>query len=241
MDFPKVKLEDNPYPHVVIDNFLPTPISRDIARRFPKRTENWYRYDNVFEKKWAQDDLEFFEPEIAATLQFFNNAQTLRWLEKITGISGLIPDPYFRGGGCHQIERGGKLDIHADFNFHKKLNLHRRLNMLYYCTYGWKEEWGGHLELWEKDMSRCAKRIAPLFNRLVIFETNDDSFHGHPEPLNCPSDVTRNSLAFYYYTATRPIEQQSAPHSTMFMKRPNEKTTREIELLRKKRNMGRLK
>ncbi len=99
----------------------------------------------------------------------------------------------------------------------------------------WQEDWGGHLELWEKDMSKCAVKISPSFNRLVIFETNDDSFHGHPDPLLCPDNVTRKSMALYYYTVpTKELD----PHAALFQKRPGEETTKEIEDFRVKRNKG---
>jgi Rps23 Pro-64 3,4-dihydroxylase Tpa1-like proline 4-hydroxylase len=138
----------------------------------------------------------------------------LRFLEDITGIAHLIPDPYLEGGGFHSIGAGGFLKIHADFNWHAKLNLHRRLNVLLYLNSKWSEDWGGDLELWDQDMTRCVKKITPVINRLVIFSTTDSSFHGHPDPLMCPSDVIRKSIALYYYTAGRPEEEVVRPRST---------------------------
>src|SRR5581483_6543461 len=116
---------------------------------------------------------------------------------------GLIPDPYFTGGGLHQIERGGYLKIHADFDRHEKLGLQRRLNVLVYLNRDWDESYGGALELWDRAMTHPVVRVLPVFNRCVVFSTTDQSYHGHPEPLTCPPDRRRRSLALYYYTAAR--------------------------------------
>src|SRR5256885_1536621 len=86
----------------------------------------------------------------------------------------------------------------------------------------WKEEFGGHLELWARDMSHSEKRVLPVFNRCVIFSTTDYSYHGHPDPLNCPEDRARKSLALYYYTNGRPPEEVSPLHTTLFQRRPGE-------------------
>jgi 2-oxoglutarate-Fe(II)-dependent oxygenase superfamily protein len=145
------------------------------------------------------------------------------FLEQLTGIEGLIPDPYFWGGGLHQITRGGYLKVHADFNRYSKLRLDRRLNLLLYLNRDWKEEYGGHLELWNEQMTTCERKILPIFNRCVVFSTTDYSYHGHPDPLNCPEQQTRKSLALYYYTNGRLEEGVSPVHTTLFQRRPGER------------------
>ena len=141
----------------------------------------------------------------------------MAFLEKLTGIAGLIPDPHLRGGGLHEIRRGGSLGVHADFNFYKRLNLFRRLNLLLYLNENWSEEWGGHLELWDRTGKRCMQRIAPIFNRAVIFDTSNFSYHGHPHPLECPDNRSRKSLALYYYTVEAPADEDRTPHTTLFI------------------------
>lgn len=230
-----------PFPHIIIDNFLLESLAEAALNSFPKVEEYWYKYDNHFEKKRALDDIRIMPPTIADLFLYFNSLPFISFLENLTGISGLIGDPWLRGGGLHQIKREGKLDIHADFNFHQKLGLHRRLNVLIYLNKGWKKEWNGQLELWDQKMEKRRVSVDPLFNRMVCFATTDTSYHGHPEPLMCPHEVTRKSLALYYYTATRPKEELSKPHSTCFKKRPNEETSEEIEHMRELRNKGRLK
>jgi len=157
-------------------------------------------------------------------LHQLNSSTFLNFLESLTGIQGIIPDPHFNGGGLHQIERGGYLKIHVDFNRHKRLKLDRRLNLLLYLNRDWQEEYGGHLELWDRDMNRCHQRILPIFNRCVIFNTNDFSYHGHPDPITCPEGMTRKSLALYYYSNGRPADELQdsggkEAHSTIFRAR----------------------
>ena len=122
----------------------------------------------------------------------------------MTGIQSLIPDPSFQGGGLHQIVPGGKLGIHADFNKHSRFGLDRRLNLLLYLNKNWREEYGGHLELWDRDMTHCEAKVAPIFNRVMVFGTTDFTYHGHPDPLRCPEGMTRKSLALYYFSDGRP-------------------------------------
>jgi len=150
---------------------------------------------------------------------FFNSEPFLQFLEGMTGIEGLIPDPYFEGAGYHETSAGGKLGIHADFRLHKRLHLARRLNLLIYLNKDWKPEYGGALELWDPNMSHCVKSVLPTFGRCVVFSTDEKSFHGHPDPLTCPDDVKRRSVALYYYTASRKIYEELPASGTDFRAR----------------------
>ncbi len=207
-----------PFPHVVIDGLFDDAELEAVLREFPAPDQmRWMRFDNAREKK-----LGFFYESSAISerirrfLDAMNGFEMLLFLEALTGIDGLIPDPYFGGGGLHQIEPGGFLKVHADFNVHPKLKLDRRLNMLIYLNKDWRDEYGGHLELWDAAMRAPRQRILPSFNRTVIFSTTDTSFHGHPHPLQSPPGVTRKSVSLYYYTAGRPESERSAPHDTLF-------------------------
>jgi Rps23 Pro-64 3,4-dihydroxylase Tpa1-like proline 4-hydroxylase len=209
-----------PFPHIVLDGLFDDAALDAVLREFPgPRDTEWRQFDSVTEKK-----LGFFHDRsrVSKTIRDFlndmNSWPMLLWLEALTGIEGLIPDPYFGGGGLHQIEPGGFLKVHADFNVHPKLKLDRRLNMLIYLNREWKEEYGGHLELWDADRKTCREKILPVFNRTVIFSTTDTSFHGHPHPLTSPEGVTRKSVSLYYYTAGRPEEERSAAHDTIFVR-----------------------
>jgi hypothetical protein len=207
-----------PFPHVALDGLFEDADLDAVLREFPAPDQmRWMRFDNPQEKKLGfYHELSAISPAVRSFLEAMNGFEMLAFLERLTGIDGLIPDPYFGGGGLHQIEAGGFLKIHADFNVHPKLRLDRRLNVLIYLNRNWRDEYGGHLELWDAQMSRCVQRILPTFNRTVIFSTTDTSFHGHPQPLTPPPGETRKSVSLYYYTAGRPQDERSAPHDTIF-------------------------
>lgn len=221
--------QSKPFPHVIIDDFLPETILNRVLEEFPQpRSIDWKSFNNVAEKKLASNSELQMGTWTRLLLYQLNSSTFIQFLEKLTGIDGLLSDPHFVGGGLHQIERGGYLKIHADFNKHQKLNLDRRLNLLIYLNKDWQEEYGGHFELWNRDMKSCQKKVLPIFNRCVIFSTTDFSYHGHPEPLTCPEDRTRKSLALYYYSNGRPPEEVSETHSTLFQARPNEDLTEKL-------------
>ena len=213
----------DPYPHIVIDDFLPRTVLEPVLAEIPRPGEiGWIEFDDARGKKLAAETQ--FGSTTRALLYQLNSSIFLDFLELLTGIRGLIPDPHFWGGGVHQIVRGGFLKVHADFNRHPRLKLDRRLNLLLYLNPDWQEEWGGHLELWDRDMSACRKRILPIFGRCVVFGTTDFTNHGHPDPLNCPEGTTRKSLALYYYSNGRPRgETVGERYSTPFRRRPGEK------------------
>ncbi len=158
-----------------------------------------------------------FGPVTRRLLHSLNSGPFLSFLEKLTKLGGLVADPHFRGGGLHRIERGGKLGVHADYNYYRRLGVYRRLNLLIYLNDDWKKEWGGHLELWDREKTGCVRRVLPALNRAVIFDTSNRSYHGHPEPLNCPSGMARRSLALYYYSVDYPYKDDLEPHTTAFI------------------------
>jgi Rps23 Pro-64 3,4-dihydroxylase Tpa1-like proline 4-hydroxylase len=189
-------------------------------RDFPEPKQlPWDEFSDRNQVKLAFDAAERLPASIRDILYFFNSRPMLGFLEDLTGIRGLIPDPYFTGGGVHQIKPGGFLEVHADFNLNNKLKLDRRLNVLLYLNQDWKEGYGGHFELWSKDMSASVRKILPLFNRCAIFSTTSTSYHGHPTPLSCPPDRTRKSIAIYYYSNGRPEEEVKEGHDTLFQAR----------------------
>lgn len=212
-----------PFPHIYFDNFLPVEAAEAALNQFPEPRElTWQKFDTALEKKLAFDAVEKLPGGDREVLYFLNSRPMLEFLETLTGIQGVIPDPYFVGGGLHQIKPGGKLGVHVDFNVHTKLKLDRRINVLVYLNKDWKEEYGGHFELWNREMTKAEVKILPLFNRCAIFSTTSWSFHGHPEPLTCPLDRTRKSIATYYYTNGRPEEEIADAHTTVFRARPGE-------------------
>jgi hypothetical protein len=209
----------SPFPHTVIDNFLPAETLEMCLADFPLHPSSGdVTFQSPQERLKTQFNPDSFGPRMRTLFYSFNSKPFISVLENITGIEGLIPDPYFLGGGFHEIRQGGHLSVHADFNHHKLMDLERRINVLIYLNKGWREAWGGQLELWDRDMTSCAKTVVPEFNRCVIFNTTDSSFHGNPDPIAHPDGVSRKSIALYYYTATWSADRRE--HTTQFRGRP---------------------
>jgi Rps23 Pro-64 3,4-dihydroxylase Tpa1-like proline 4-hydroxylase len=202
-----------PFPNIAFDDFLDAAYLREVLGEFPnleKKGDNIY-YKNPNEDKYATKGEYTFGEKTKALVHFLNSQPFLEFLQELTGIEEtLVPDPYFEGGGFHQIKPGGYIKLHADFHKHRAMNLDRRLNLLVYLNEDWDESYGGHFELWETDMSQCVVRISPLFNRVALFSTTGTSWHGHPDPLTCPPDRSRKSLALYYYSNGRPASELDA-------------------------------
>ena len=211
-----------PFPHIALDDFLPSDVLRPILAEFP-RSEGRRHFDREQERLKYQYHPQECRPAVRSLLAELNSQAFLGFLSELTGIEGLIADPYFLGGGLHETKRGGHLGVHADFNIHNTMKVVRRLNLLIYLNEDWDESFGGELELWDREMRERRQSIAPLIGRAVIFNTDLDSFHGHPEPLACPPDRSRRSIATYYYTA--PVDGiASVPRrTTVFRPRPETK------------------
>jgi len=224
-----------PFPHVVIDDFLVPELARQAEGEFPgSDAPIWWTYDNSLEKKLACNKLEAIPPTLRGILECFNTGAFAKLLTELTGISDLQPDPGYHGGGLHALKRGGKLDMHLDYSIHPQLNLERRLNLIVYLNSGWKEEYGGHLELWDAQMQQCVVRTLPVFNRAVLFETSDISFHGNPEVVQCPDTMMRKSIALYYLTTSRP--NATARPRARFVKRPQDPEDAELDKFRLERS-----
>ncbi|HEX8957826.1 MAG TPA: 2OG-Fe(II) oxygenase [Burkholderiaceae bacterium] len=215
-----------PFPHIVIDNFLPAALAEKVLANFPAANRadasDVVYSDGMFQHNKRQIQPAECNEFVVNVFNFFNSAPFLQFLEGLTTIQGLISDPYFEGGGFHEISQGGKLGIHADFMVNSRLHLRRRLNLLIYLNRDWQEEYGGCLEIWDKSMQKLERSIQPLFNRCVIFNTDLDSYHGHPDPLNVPDGVTRKSIATYYYTGSQSIYSEVPTYTTRFQARPHD-------------------
>ena len=220
-DLSKSYQEASPYPHVVLENFLNPEALDDCISEFNalNETDGWINYVHYNEKKRGLNKLDLLPPAIRQTINELNSPEFLRFLSRLTGIDNLLKDDYLEGGGVHQSGRGGYLNIHADFTVHPHhANWQRRVNVLVYLNKGWEDDWGGKLELWDTGMKTCEIKVSPVFNRCVIFNTDADSYHGHPEPMTCPENRFRRSIALYYYTE----ENKPFRRATHYMARPGE-------------------
>ena len=210
----------HPYQHVVIDNFLPQNVFQQAMADFDVVSkEQWTGYLHVNERKFANSNPDTWGPTLQQIAHELNTPEFVSLLEELTGIANLLIDPTFEGGGLHQSLRGGFLNMHADFTVHPhQRQWKRRLNLLLYCNENWLPEYGGGLELWDATMSHAEKVVQPLGNRVLIFATDATSFHGHPDPLQCPDGVARRSMALYYFT----YEDKPNVRSTEYRARPND-------------------
>jgi len=206
-----------PFPHAAFDNFIDPRIARAVAQACPEPEHiDWVVRDNRYNLKKYQHDETKLPTMIRLMLREFNSRQFILFLETLTGIDNLLPDPYFIGGGLHLCSRGDFLKIHADFNWHHKLQAHRRVNVLFYLNEDWQAEWGGALEFWDKELTGAVASYYPFFNSVIIFNTNEDSNHGHPHPLACPPEIHRRALNLYYYTTHRDEAEIRDPHFTLY-------------------------
>lgn len=214
----------DPFPHMVFDDLFPEEFLKKVAAEFPEQNDpTWDVFENNREKKLASRGDEQLGPYARALISNLNSGTFISFLEKLTGIQGLVADPHLAGAGMHRILPGGKLSVHVDFNKHRQLgNLDRRLNILVYLNEDWEESYGGHFELWNKDVSEPVVKILPIFNRMAMFSTTEISWHGHPDPLTCPEGRSRRSIALYYYTNGRDDGFGTKNHSTIFAARPGE-------------------
>lgn len=198
-----------PFPHVVIDDFLLPEVARAVHDEARTTAANVDASNDLTQRqKIACTDWECFGDHTTRLISYFNSAEFIASLEAITGINGLFGDPSLEGGGIHLTSRGGFLKMHTDFNWNGKLRADRRINILYYLNRGWQESWGGELVIARVGHEADRKIIAPLFNRLVIFNTNDTTLHGHPHALNFPNDYPRASIAMYYYSQGLPVPER---------------------------------
>jgi hypothetical protein len=225
---------NTPFPHIVLDDFIDPTILKPILAEVDN-VDRARRYAKFLDRKTDHNKFAFF-PEAVGTetsrlFYFLNSGPFLSYIEQLTGIGNLIADPSYFGGGLHLIENGGFLEVHADFNHLKKYDLERRINLLLYLNEDWQDQYNGQLELWDRGTMTCAKSIAPIFNRAVVFSTTKESLHGHPAPLATPPGVARRSFALYYYTNT--WEPAVQAHTTLYyISRDNKVKLRAARIVR---------
>ena len=217
-----------PFPHLVIDGLLHAEAFTKAAAEFPgMRDEFWKGYLHINETKYSNTQPDTWGETLTAVAKELCSPEFVAYLERLTGIEGLMPDWIMDGGGLHQTMTGGHLNIHADFStHHTHEDWARRVNILLYLNEEWRPEWGGQLELWPADMSACQGKVTPAGNRMLVFTTSLDSFHGHPDPLTCPDDVARRSMALYYFTQ----EEHAVRRSTNYQPRPHESAARKAAI-----------
>lgn len=190
-------LNAKPYEHVVVENFFDIDYCKELVTNFPEIDDKWFLYKNPIEYKYALTDFNNY-PIYKNLYKLLQSEQCLDLIKKITGIENLENDHTLHGAGLHYHPKNGKLDMHLDYSIHPLLKKERRVNLIIYLNENWKPEWNGDIQLWDKDFTKCEKKLYPTFNTAIIFKTNDVSYHGLPVPIDCPINTGRKSVAIYY-------------------------------------------
>ena len=206
-----------PFPHITIDNLFSGAMLDKLVQEIPSMSEShWVHENNEHLRTYnLRSAIELGETGFQLTA-FLHSAAFLYFLSELTGIWELLPDPYLQGGGYHIMPRGGKFSVHADRNTAYETGLNRRLSLIVYLNKDWKPEYGGQLELWNEDATRCESVIQPVFNRTVIFEITDKNFHGVPRRIACPEGRSRDCFLVYYHTARIPGQEAPPPHTSIY-------------------------
>ena len=215
-------LAKKPFKYTVIEEFFDSELAEKIYQSYPEIDLDNKSWDGTtyLDQRNKFTKTKFTKNSILNNVfSSLNSSDFLEKIETITSIDELIGDPDLFGGGLHQSVKGAVLNVHIDYNLHPETKLHRRCNLIIFMNKNWKDKYEGHLELWDFVNHKNGKRIekiSPVFNRAVIFETNEISFHGHPHKLNTPDGINRKSIATYYYTKTRPENEVASEHNTVY-------------------------
>jgi hypothetical protein len=212
-----------PFKHAVFDNLIPDEVLGGVLEEFEQSDRSeWIGLDEekVSDKKSIAPAHWLMGPMTNDLFGLFRTPQFIEFMEELTGIKGLLADPHMLGGGWHETLPGGMLELHTDFSWNPRVRLYRRLNILLYLNRDWKEEYNGHLELWDAGFQRQA-RILPTWNRFVVCNVTGQTVHGFPEPIRCPNGMTRKTIAFWLYTADIPdaMRDDYALRETNFIQR----------------------
>jgi hypothetical protein len=214
-----------PFRHVVIDDFFSDSLLSGLLAEFPAFERGNARNESGgLGGKSVVECVRALGPAYERLDDLVQSREFLDLMSQITGIPDLRYDPHYFGGGTHENRPGQDLDPHVDFNLHPVTGWHRRLNLIVYLNPEWNDSWGGSLEL-HSDPRRTDNDIhlvTPLMNRAVIFETTESSWHGFSRiaPPGDRSNISRRSIALYFYTTERPVEELADPRSTIYVDRP---------------------
>lgn len=213
-------ISNEPFPNIGIDNFL----SDDLVISMKNEITESYRKYNHLLKNFTRNGSHMIElceagdicPIAHQLIGDLHSKYFLDWLEKVTGIDGLIPDPWLIGASYMRCYRGDSLQIHSDFNWNDKLQLHRALTLVIYLNPEWEEKWNGDIQLWDRDRENCIKRYYPNSGNLVLWKYSKHAFHGHPHPLSCPEHITRDGIRLFYYVSDAEHKSDDPPHRSLY-------------------------
>jgi hypothetical protein len=218
---------NQPYNHLYFENFLAGDVALAMAREFPRHGDRaWTEYKHVNENKAGLHVRDKLPDLIGRVVDELNSPRFVDLLCRVTGIDGLLADDSIEGGGIHQAETGGFLNVHTDFTMHRtRPGWRRRCNLIVYLNEGWGEAWGGNIDFGASEMRSILASYPVLLNTVVLFNT-PGAFHGFPDPLTCPTSVARKSMQFYYYTIDE--SPSSTTRATAYHARPDDHRLKKV-------------
>lgn len=227
-------MNNEPFEHIVIDNFLSDDYAEEIYKEFPTEYDNWYKYINPLEVKFAYDNINILDTNLKHYFYYLSSNHVLDLIKEITDIKNIEFDEFLHGAGLHVHPKHGRLNIHLDYEKHPISGKERRINVIYFTTKDWDPSWNGANELWDKNVTKCIKKTDVKFNRAIIFKTNEISWHGLHNKINCPENVYRKSLAYYYVSELDSQKPESEYRKkAKFIKGPNDPFCERMEKLHK--------
>lgn len=207
----------SPFKHIILDDMLDTALLDGVCREIPRIDDKtWVRENDDHIKQFNHRSPVSLGDAASELVNILHSPAFLYFLSEVTGIWELLPDPYLQGASFHVVPRGGFFDVHVDRNTAYSSGLVRRLALMLYLNKGWKTEYGGQFELWNENGTQRVKAIEPIFNRCVIFEVTDTSYHGLPVPVSCPPGQTRNCFAVYFHTAAKAEDAGMKAHTSVY-------------------------
>lgn len=233
-------LNATPFEHIIIDNFLNETYANELYHLFPETFDNWHTYENPIEVKYAYDNINNLDEKMRNYFYYLSSDKMVEIFRKITNINDLTYDEYLHGAGLHCHPKYGRLNIHLDYEKHPITGKERRLNIIYFLSKDWKSEWRGQNELWDKNAEKCIKKTDVIFNRAIIFKTNNISWHGLPDTIMCPEGNYRKSLAFYYVSPLNSIKMNYRNKAKYIITNEEDKTNKDLETLCEIRSNRRL-
>jgi len=206
-----INIWDFPY---FLDNTSTHSLKEELESLFNQKKNDFKLFDRngsaMYE--WCRYSEE--ETPIAYRLiSLLHSSEWVRSLEEITNIKGLLPDIHLHGAGYMRCGKGDSLKIHTDFNWNDDIKLNRVLTLVIYLNKNWKEEWNGDIQFWDKENKKCVNRYFPNWGNCIMWEYDEQGFHGHPNPLNCPDDEYRDGFRLFYYTSNSTNEN---PHRSLY-------------------------
>ena len=234
-------IKAEPFENIIIPNFLNADFAETLYEQFPESCENWHKYENPLEVKYAFDAIHLLPDELKNLFYYLSSNQMIQVFSLLTDIQTLEYDPFLHGAGLHAHPKHGRLNLHLDYEKHPHSGKERRINIILYLSKDWNPSWNGATELWDKNLENCVVKSPVIFNTAIIFKTKDISYHGLPDKISCPENTMRKSFAYYYVSPLN--SQKKEEHyrkKATYVSRPQDKVDIRMDKLYKIRSNRRI-